>query len=200
MLCVIRGEHLEAVQGDFVHPDPLRTFDLDQVAFVYGSRYKGTVSETPITPRTARVSQCTACQMSLIEQTIKAPTSRSIRSDSFRLSKPDSREFPTLARHATPENRMPGRSTPSGNGRAFRLGELRIDPHGRLNRDRTGMSKPRQAINADLRLPLVRQLDGGDARRTPARDRSVAIKSHFASGIFSKTSAAISDRERCLRR
>jgi hypothetical protein len=32
-------EHPEAVLGDFAHPDPLRTFDLDQVAFVYGSRY-----------------------------------------------------------------------------------------------------------------------------------------------------------------
>ena len=90
--------------------------------------------------------------------------------------KTDRREFPTLARHATPENRMPGRSTPSGDGRVFRLCELRIEPHGRSNRDRSGMSKPRQAISADLRLPLVRQLDGGDARRTLARDRSVAIK------------------------
>jgi hypothetical protein len=134
------------------------------------------------------------------EQTIKAPTSRPHTFRFISLLEPDSREFPTLARHATPENRMPGRSTPSGNGRAFRLGELQIEPHGRLNRDRSGMSKPPQAINADLRLPLVRQLDGGDARRTPARDRSVAIKFHFVSGIFSKTSAAISDRERCLRR
>jgi hypothetical protein len=33
-------EHPDAVLGDFAHPDPLRTFDLDQVAFVYGSRYK----------------------------------------------------------------------------------------------------------------------------------------------------------------
>src|SRR5580692_1693608 len=33
-------EHPEAVVGDFTHSDPLRTFDLDQVAFVYGSRYK----------------------------------------------------------------------------------------------------------------------------------------------------------------
>ena len=32
--------HPEAVQGDFVHPDPVRTFLLDEVAFVYGSRYK----------------------------------------------------------------------------------------------------------------------------------------------------------------
>ena len=133
------------------------------------------------------------------EQTIKAPTSRPHTFRFISLLEPDSREFPTLARHATPENRMLGRSTPSGNGRAFRLGELRIEPHGRLNRDRSGMSKPPQAINADLRL-LVRQLGGGDARRTPARDRSVAIKFHFVSGIFSKTSAAISDRERCLRR
>jgi hypothetical protein len=33
-------EHPEAVLGDLAHSDPLRTFDLDQVAFVYGSRYK----------------------------------------------------------------------------------------------------------------------------------------------------------------
>ena len=33
-------EHLEAVLGDFLHPDPLVTFGLDQVAFVYGSRWK----------------------------------------------------------------------------------------------------------------------------------------------------------------
>ena len=33
-------EHPEAVIGDFAHADPLRTFDLDQVAFVYGSRWK----------------------------------------------------------------------------------------------------------------------------------------------------------------
>jgi len=33
-------EHSEAVLGDFAHPDPRRTFDLDQVAFAYGSRYK----------------------------------------------------------------------------------------------------------------------------------------------------------------
>lgn len=32
--------HPEAVLGDFTHPDPVRTFSLDQVAFVYGSRYK----------------------------------------------------------------------------------------------------------------------------------------------------------------
>jgi len=32
--------HPEAVLGDFEHPDPLRTFDLSQVAFVYGSRWK----------------------------------------------------------------------------------------------------------------------------------------------------------------
>jgi predicted CXXCH cytochrome family protein len=30
----------EAVLGDFVHPDPVRTFGLDEVAFVYGSRWK----------------------------------------------------------------------------------------------------------------------------------------------------------------
>jgi hypothetical protein len=33
-------EHPEAVLGDFAHPDPLRTFGLDQVAFVYGNRHK----------------------------------------------------------------------------------------------------------------------------------------------------------------
>jgi hypothetical protein len=33
-------EHPEAVLGDFTHADPLRTFGLDQVAFVYGSRWK----------------------------------------------------------------------------------------------------------------------------------------------------------------
>ena len=33
-------EHPEAVLGDFVHADPIRTFTLDQVAFVYGSRFK----------------------------------------------------------------------------------------------------------------------------------------------------------------
>lgn len=32
--------HPEAVLGDFTHPDPVRTFTLDDVAFVYGSRYK----------------------------------------------------------------------------------------------------------------------------------------------------------------
>ena len=32
--------HPEAVLGDFDHPDPNRTFDLSQVAFVYGSRWK----------------------------------------------------------------------------------------------------------------------------------------------------------------
>jgi len=32
--------HPEAVLGDFSHPSPIRDFDLDQVAFVYGSRYK----------------------------------------------------------------------------------------------------------------------------------------------------------------
>src|SRR5277367_5359819 len=32
--------HPDAVLGDFVHPDPTRTFDLTQVAFVYGSRWK----------------------------------------------------------------------------------------------------------------------------------------------------------------
>jgi predicted CXXCH cytochrome family protein len=32
--------HPEAVLGDFEHPDPNRPFDLSQVAFVYGSRWK----------------------------------------------------------------------------------------------------------------------------------------------------------------
>jgi predicted CXXCH cytochrome family protein len=32
--------HPDAVLGDFTHPDPSRTFALDQVAFVYGSRWK----------------------------------------------------------------------------------------------------------------------------------------------------------------
>jgi predicted CXXCH cytochrome family protein len=32
--------HPEVVLGDFLHPDPLRTFDLKDVAFVYGSRWK----------------------------------------------------------------------------------------------------------------------------------------------------------------
>ena len=32
--------HPEAVLGDFTHDDPVRTFGLDQVAFVYGSRFK----------------------------------------------------------------------------------------------------------------------------------------------------------------
>ena len=32
--------HPEAVLGDFTHPDPVRSFSLDQVAFVYGSRWK----------------------------------------------------------------------------------------------------------------------------------------------------------------
>src|ERR1035437_373269 len=32
--------HPEAVVGDFTHADPLRTFGLDEVALVYGSRYK----------------------------------------------------------------------------------------------------------------------------------------------------------------
>ena len=42
MASVVRNprEHPDAVLGDFAHPDPLRTFDLDEVAFVYGSRYK----------------------------------------------------------------------------------------------------------------------------------------------------------------
>jgi predicted CXXCH cytochrome family protein len=33
-------EHPEAVLGDFTSTDPVRTFTLDDVAFVYGSRYK----------------------------------------------------------------------------------------------------------------------------------------------------------------
>ena len=32
--------HPDAVLGDFTHDDPARTFTLDQVAFVYGSRWK----------------------------------------------------------------------------------------------------------------------------------------------------------------
>jgi predicted CXXCH cytochrome family protein len=42
MANVVRNpvEHPEAVLGDFSHPDPVRTFDLSQVAFVYGSRWK----------------------------------------------------------------------------------------------------------------------------------------------------------------
>ncbi len=32
--------HPEIVLGNFSHPDPVRTFSLDDVAFVYGSRYK----------------------------------------------------------------------------------------------------------------------------------------------------------------
>lgn len=32
--------HPEAVLGDFTHPNPIVTFGLDQVAFVYGSRWK----------------------------------------------------------------------------------------------------------------------------------------------------------------
>ena len=34
------AEHPDAVLGDFTHADPLVTFDLKQVAFVYGSRFK----------------------------------------------------------------------------------------------------------------------------------------------------------------
>jgi predicted CXXCH cytochrome family protein len=33
-------EHPEAVVGDFTHPDPVRTFTLDDVAFTYGGRFK----------------------------------------------------------------------------------------------------------------------------------------------------------------
>src|SRR5579863_5467556 len=32
-------QHPEAVVGDFAHPDPVRTFTLDDVAFTYGSRF-----------------------------------------------------------------------------------------------------------------------------------------------------------------
>jgi len=32
--------HPEAILGDFTHPDPARTFSLDEVAFTYGSRWK----------------------------------------------------------------------------------------------------------------------------------------------------------------
>ena len=42
MANVIRDphQHPDAVIGDFASPDPVRSFTLDQVAFVYGSRYK----------------------------------------------------------------------------------------------------------------------------------------------------------------
>ena len=42
MANVVRDPKLypEAVLGDFSHTDPVRTFDLSQVAFVYGSRWK----------------------------------------------------------------------------------------------------------------------------------------------------------------
>jgi predicted CXXCH cytochrome family protein len=42
MANVIRDpkEHPDAVLGDFAHPDPVRTFELKDVAFVYGSRWK----------------------------------------------------------------------------------------------------------------------------------------------------------------
>jgi hypothetical protein len=42
MANVIRDprQHPDAVLGDFSHPDPARTFDLADVAFVYGSRWK----------------------------------------------------------------------------------------------------------------------------------------------------------------
>ena len=33
-------QHPEAVVGDFAHPDPVRTFTLDDVAFTYGGRFK----------------------------------------------------------------------------------------------------------------------------------------------------------------
>ncbi|HEY4355380.1 MAG TPA: cytochrome c3 family protein [Acidobacteriaceae bacterium] len=42
MANVVRSpkEHPEAVLGDFAHANPVRTFDLGQVAFTYGSRWK----------------------------------------------------------------------------------------------------------------------------------------------------------------
>jgi predicted CXXCH cytochrome family protein len=42
MANVIRDptQHLEAVLGDFTHADPIRTFPLGEVTFVYGSRFK----------------------------------------------------------------------------------------------------------------------------------------------------------------
>src|SRR5438270_6433563 len=42
MANVIRDprQHPEAVVADFNSPDPVRSFTLDQVAWVYGSRYK----------------------------------------------------------------------------------------------------------------------------------------------------------------
>ena len=33
-------QHPDAVVGDFAHPDPVRTFSLDDVAFTYGGRFK----------------------------------------------------------------------------------------------------------------------------------------------------------------
>jgi hypothetical protein len=33
-------DHPEAVVGDFTRPDPVRTFTLDDVAFLYGGRFK----------------------------------------------------------------------------------------------------------------------------------------------------------------
>jgi hypothetical protein len=33
-------KHPEAVVGDFTHPDPVRSFTLDDVAFTYGGRFK----------------------------------------------------------------------------------------------------------------------------------------------------------------
>ena len=33
-------EHPDAVLADFTHANPLRTFGVDEVAFVYGSRWK----------------------------------------------------------------------------------------------------------------------------------------------------------------
>jgi predicted CXXCH cytochrome family protein len=42
MANVVRDPRVQAdsVLGDFAHPDPVRTFGLDEVALVYGSRYK----------------------------------------------------------------------------------------------------------------------------------------------------------------
>ena len=48
------SEHPEAVIGDFVHADPIRTFGLDQVAFVYGSRSSNATSRKGVTT----ISRC----------------------------------------------------------------------------------------------------------------------------------------------
>ncbi len=44
--------HPEAVIGDFSKPDPARTFDLSQVAFVYGSRWKQRYFAKTVDPQT----------------------------------------------------------------------------------------------------------------------------------------------------